>query len=112
MVEADVVRAPAPAAPEEDARSLSGPPSGLTPPRPGEERLVGTVAEHLPTGSYHYLKIQPERGESRWVVTMGGSITEGARVEVQSMGSRRDFYSRRLDRHFAELVFAVVDVVG
>lgn len=94
------------------AATLSGPPTGLTAPAPGEQRLSGTVIEHLPAGSYHYMRIAPEHGEPRWVVTMGGEYHEGAVVEVSNFGARRDFYSRRLDRRFAELVFGMVDVVG
>lgn len=95
-----------------EASTLHGPPTDLIPPEPGDERLVGTVVEHLPTGGYHYMRIAPEQGDSRWVVTMGGEYREGARVEVSSFGARQHFYSRRLDRHFAELVFGMVDVVS
>jgi hypothetical protein len=91
----------------------SGNPLGtLVPPAPGQERLVGVVAEHLPAGGYTYLWVEPEHGERRWVVTMRRDVGAGDRVRVDSLGSRHDFYSRRLDRRFAELVFGVVEIVG
>lgn len=96
-----------------DAGSVPASPlGGLVPPAPGEESLVGVVAEHLPAGGYTYLWIEPEHGDSRWVVTMRRDVGAGDRVRVDSLGSRHDFYSRRLDRRFAELVFGVVEIVG
>jgi hypothetical protein len=94
-------------------RESSGNPLGkLAPPAPGQEQLVGVVAEHLPAGGYTYLWVEPEHGEPRWVVTMRRDVDAGDRVRVDSLGSRHDFYSRRLDRRFAELVFGVVEIVG
>jgi hypothetical protein len=91
---------------------LSGPPTGLVPPAPGQEHLVGVVAQHLPAGGYTYLQVELAQGEPRWVVTMRRDVGTGDRVRVDNLGSRHDFYSRRLDRRFAELVFGVVEVVG
>lgn len=85
---------------------------GLVPPAPGQERLVGVVAEHLPAGGYTYLWVEPEQGPARWVVTMRRDVGQGDRVSVDSLGSRQDFYSRRLDRRFAELTFGVVEIAG
>ena len=95
-----------------EANGSANPLGGLVPPAPGQEQLVGVVAEHLPAGGYTYLWIEPEQGEPRWVVTMQRDVDAGDRVRVDSLGSRHDFYSRRLDRRFAELVFGVVEVVG
>lgn len=95
-----------------EANGSANPLGGLVPPAPGQEQLVGVVAEHLPAGGYTYLWIEPEQGEPRWVVTMRRDVGAGDRVRVDSLGSRHDFYSRRLDRRFAELVFGVVEVVG
>ena len=92
--------------------SAGNPLGGLAPPAAGQERLVGVVAEHLPAGGYTYLRIEPERGPAQWVVTTRRDVGAGDRVSVDSLGSRHDFYSRRLDRRFAELVFGVVEVVG
>ncbi|MCA9709008.1 MAG: hypothetical protein KDK70_24400 [Myxococcales bacterium] len=97
---------------EVGASTLEGPPTELVPLPPGQERMVGTVLEHLATGSYHYLRIAPEQGAPRWVVTMGGEFREGARVEVTGFGAREGFYSRRLDRRFDELTFGMVAELG
>lgn len=93
-------------------KGLDGPPTGLIPPGPDEATLFGTVAELLPAGGYTYLRVEPEHGEPRWVVTLRRGLETGARVEVDNIGSRQDFYSRRLDRSFPELVFGVVRVTG
>lgn len=100
------------AAPPSTAKGLEGPPTDLVPPAPDEATLFGTVAELLPAGGYTYLRVEPERGEPRWVVTLRRGLEPGARVEVDNIGSRHDFYSRRLDRSFPELVFGVVRVTG
>jgi len=97
---------------EAEASDSASPLAGLVPPAPGQEQLMGVVAEHLPAGGYTYLWVEPEHGEARWVVTMRRDVGAGDRVRVDSLGSRHDFYSRRLDRRFAELVFGVVEVVG
>jgi hypothetical protein len=94
------------------AKGAGNPLGELVPPAPGQEPLVGVVAEHLPAGGYTYLWVEPEEGPARWVVTMRRDVGQGDRVRVDSLGSRQDFYSRRLDRRFAELVFGVVEVVG
>jgi hypothetical protein len=95
-----------------EANGSAGPLAGLVPPAPGQEQLVGVVAEHLPAGGYTYLWVEPEQGPARWVVTMRRDVGAGDRVRVDNLGSRQDFYSRRLDRRFAELVFGVVEIVG
>jgi hypothetical protein len=95
-----------------ETKGLGNPLGELVPPKPGQEQLVGVVSEHLPAGGYTYLWVEPERGEPRWVVTMRRDVGAGDRVCVDSLGSRQDFYSRRLDRRFAELVFGVVEIVG
>ena len=106
--------APAPAGDDgsSPAKGAGNPLGELVPPAPGQERLVGVVAEHLPAGGYTYLWVEPEQGPARWVVTMRRDVGQGDRVSVDSLGSRHDFYSRRLDRRFAELVFGVVEIVG
>ncbi len=91
---------------------LSGPPTGLTPPADGEQTFTGTVAARLKAGGYSYLWIARDGGEPRWVVTMARDVLEGARVEVSNFGSREDFYSRRLDRRFSDLIFGMVRVIG
>ncbi|MCH9683336.1 MAG: hypothetical protein K0V04_18010 [Deltaproteobacteria bacterium] len=114
---ANVVPATAPPTPPEpdaavQGERVQGPPSGLIPPAEGRRQLVGVIEERLPAGGYLYLRLQPEDGASQWVVTLGGSAGVGSRVEVDNLGSRRDFHSRRLGRRFDDLVFGVVRVVG
>lgn len=111
-VSADAAVEIPPSKEEPTSGSLAGPPTDLSPPAPGEQRWVGRVIEHLPAGGYHYLRVEPEHGSARWVVTMGGEFAEGSRIEVASLGTRHAFYSRRLDRRFDELLFGMVEVVG
>jgi hypothetical protein len=71
--------------------------------------LEGRVAERLAAGSYTYLALAvPGRAEPRWVVTLGAGEPRGTQVKVRSFGQRSDFYSRRLQRSFSELVFGIV----
>ena len=72
-----------------------------------DREFTGIVRERLPAGTYVYLGVESERG-LRWVATTGSTAALGTHVHVQSMGTRRDFHSRRLDRSFDELVFGVV----
>jgi hypothetical protein len=105
--------APAPAEPRTAAASTasaapSSPLGRLDAPTPGTRELRGVVAERLKAGSYSYLRIEGEDG-SHWVATTGAGAEIGERVVVRSMGTRRDFNSPRLGRHFDELVFGFVD---
>lgn len=77
-------------------------------PRDGERHLEGEVEQVLRAGTYTYLEVREASGRSRWVVTMKRGFRVGSRVEVKNMGTRSDFYSRRLGRTFDELVFGVV----
>lgn len=73
--------------------------------------LRAVVEERLDAGSYSYLALRADDGARLWAVTLGDGAPAGARVAVRSLGMRRDFYSRRLDRSFPELVFAMVRTV-
>ena len=100
---------------ESDARELSGaatqagPPRGLEAMPEDERRLVGTVVERAVAGSYRYLALETE-GQRRWVVVSMGDAQIGEQVEINAFGRQRDFYSRRLQRGFDELLFA--ELVG
>ncbi|HET6584625.1 MAG TPA: hypothetical protein VFG69_14300 [Nannocystaceae bacterium] len=85
----------------------SPPLAGMTPPAAGEEVFDGVVEERLAAGSYTYLAVRTG-GAAKWVATMGDGAALGASVRIESMGTRTDFHSRRLDRTFPELVFGVV----
>ena len=80
----------------------------LEPARSGERRFVGRVDQVLSAGSYTYARVTSEAGGQRWVVTSSRGITPGASVEIENMGTRREFHSKRLGRTFDELVFGIV----
>jgi hypothetical protein len=80
----------------------------LEPARSGEQRFVGRVDQVLSAGSYTYARVTSDAGSQRWVVTSSRGITPGASVEVENMGTRREFHSKRLGRTFDELVFGIV----
>jgi hypothetical protein len=71
------------------------------------EPLAGRVEERVAAGPYTYLDV---RGAERrvWVVTLGRGAPRGASVRVRSLGQQQNFYSRRLQRTFPELVFGLV----
>ncbi len=68
----------------------------------------GVVAERIRTGGYAYLRIDVG-ADSQWVATMGQGRPRGSRVHVASLGARRQFHSRRLDRDFDTMVFGAID---
>jgi len=77
-------------------------------PAAADDRFTAVVAESIAAGGYTYLRVTDERGEERWVATMGRGQPIGTRVHVQSFGSKRDFHSRRTGRTFEHLVFGSV----
>jgi hypothetical protein len=77
-------------------------------PAAGDGRLQGRVEEIARAGSYSYLRVAFSGVDSRWVVTLGSSVEVGDRVSVRTIGTKRNFRSRRLGRTFDELLFAVV----
>lgn len=106
-----------------DAAVSGGPPQNTgaarakAPPFAGEANVKvmtfeGTVAEALPAGGYLYLKVASESGagpaSDRWIATLAKPIAVGDRVRVRSFAERAPFASRRLDREFASVLFAVV----
>lgn len=81
----------------------------LTAPSLAEQTFEGEVREVLPAGPYVYLAIARADGGEAWVTTLKRTAsTIGAHVRVKSFGSRRDFYSKRLDRTFDTLSFGIV----
>jgi hypothetical protein len=92
------------------AAAPKGSPLGeLTPPR-STSAWKGVVETRLAAGSYTYHAVR-DRSGLRWIATTGAGVDVGRPVTVQSWGTRKDFYSRRLDRSFAELEFGRVDAV-
>lgn len=96
-----------PAASVEDAPapSASTAPPETAPIREADKHFTGSVREVLFAGSYVYVEVELEGGETRWVVGTDDPPRVGERVEVSAYGERRDFHSRRLDRDFARLLF-------
>ena len=103
---------PSPAAiePAPVAAKPVSPLAELTPPS-SDAAWAGVVETRLPAGSYTYLAVR-DAAELRWVATTGKGVPEGSPVTVRSYGTRKDFYSRRLDRTFAEIEFGMIEPVG
>ena len=80
---------------------------------PEGRRIVfrGRVLQRLASGSYAYLLIERENGQQSWVVTLASSgfaAPSMAPVRVTAFGFAEHFNSKRLQRDFPELYFAVV----
>ncbi|MDB4985019.1 MAG: hypothetical protein JWN04_197 [Myxococcaceae bacterium] len=77
-----------------------------------ERVLTGRVVQRLVAGSYTYLGVQPaDTRPLQWAVTLGRGQPLGSEVRVRTLGTKSDFYSRRLERSFAELRFGIVSRV-
>lgn len=78
-------------------------------PTSEEGWFEGRVAERLEAGPYLYLAVTDPSGASRWVTTLKTtSANAGDEVTVRSFGVREGFRSKRLDRTFDRLHFAIV----
>ena len=69
------------------------------------------MLQRLASGSYAYLLIQRENGQQSWVVTLASSgfaAPSTAPVRVVAFGFAEHFESKRLQRDFPQLYFAVV----
>lgn len=96
--------------PEPDSRAPGNPLVGIT--SQGDQasergtHLHGRIAERLPAGGYTYLDLVLADGSQHWVVVMADNVPDtGHEVDVVAMGTRTDFYSRRLGRRFDRLTF-------
>ena len=92
---------------ESDAPEHASPP-GMPRVDPPDGNFAGEIRERVGAGSYTYLLVSTADGGREWVVTLGGGVPVGSRVDVINMGVRHDFRSRRLARTFDRLVFAIV----
>jgi hypothetical protein len=74
------------------------------------EHLVfdGSVVERLSAGPYTYLRVASDEGIDRWIVVVGHGEELGTRIGTRSFGARSQFFSKRLDRTFDELHFALI----
>lgn len=68
--------------------------------------LTGTVAEVVPAGSYFYARLVTPSGEPCWLASLGERPPLGRSVFARVLGTRHDFFSRRLGRRFATVHFA------
>jgi len=68
----------------------------------------GIVAERLAAGPYSYLRVTGAGAPDAWIATLGEGAPVGARIAIRSFGARRDFVSRRLNRTFLRVDFALV----
>jgi hypothetical protein len=74
----------------------------------GEQPFVAQVEQKLAAGSYTYLALRSEQQALQWAVMLGSGPLPGTRVSVRSMGHKTNFRSRRLQRTFPDLMFAIV----
>ena len=70
-------------------------------------QLQGQVRQRLDAG-YLYLEIEDAQGTRHWVVSLMKDVAVGADVDASVFGSRQGFWSKRLQRRFDTLGFAVV----
>lgn len=101
-----------------DPRRVANPLAQLVHDAVDRAPITGRVEQRLEAGSYTYLALRVDQagpsaraqsqGEPLWAVTMGQGAPPGAHIVLRSMGHSTDFYSRRLQRTFPELVFGIV----
>jgi hypothetical protein len=92
--------------PERTAASVTGMPEVVR----EESDFSGIVREVHDVG-YSYLRVTREDGEERWVVTLslaGRVFSVDDTVRVKGFGTRQQFFSKRLERAFDHLTFALV----
>jgi hypothetical protein len=87
-------------------------PGGGMPPLPGASgpptRISGDVRQELSAGRYTYYLLKAGDGAERWVVVADRTHRGAKRLTVDGCRSRRDFFSRHLDRRFAVLEFCAI----
>jgi hypothetical protein len=81
----------------------SAPPAFLSTLSPGGPAFGATVVAVLPAGPYRYVDLGP----AGWAVTLA-SGEPGEAVWVRPLGRQPDFWSRRLQRRFDSLLFALL----
>lgn len=87
----------------------SGPPAFLTAAASSSpDPFTGTVAEVLDVPGYTYAHVVDDTGQGRWAVTLGKDLAVGTVVDVRPFGALEDFYSKRADRHFDQMIFAIL----
>jgi hypothetical protein len=79
----------------------------------GRPPFEARVLERLPAGSYTYFHVERANRAREWVVTLASSsavraVRAGARLRVTPIAYSERFESKRLDRVFDHLHFAMV----
>ncbi|NUP04785.1 MAG: hypothetical protein HOW73_01860 [Polyangiaceae bacterium] len=100
-----------PPAPGEEQEAQGNPLASYALPASERMRFTGRVLQRIDTGSYAYLEIEREGGVRAWVVTLAstqGAIGVQSEVRVIAVGYAPHFDSKRLERSFDGLYFAVV----
>jgi hypothetical protein len=76
---------------------------------PAQRRGIdGTVVERIAAGPYAYLRLREGNGREAWLVSLAATTPSAARVHALVLGRAERFHSRRLNRDFQPLLFAVV----
>jgi hypothetical protein len=73
-----------------------------------ESRFTGRVIQRLEAGSYVYLEVERPGSGPTWVVTAEALAPDADRVAVHVVKRVDHFESRRLQRSFSPLGFAIV----
>lgn len=76
---------------------------------PSPVRFSARVEERIDTGPYAYLRVARDGAGETWIVAMKPrAFTAGDRVLVDALGRAEAYRSKRLQRTFDELWFAVL----
>jgi hypothetical protein len=70
--------------------------------------VEGVVVDRKDVG-YVYVEVEDSAGARHWAVTVLSDVAVGDAVVVNSLGSREGFFSKRLERRFDRLHFAVIN---
>jgi hypothetical protein len=73
-----------------------------------DSRFTGRVIQRLDAGSYVYLEVEKPGSGPTWVVTAEALAPDADRVAVHVVKRVEHFESRRLQRSFSPLGFAIV----
>jgi hypothetical protein len=73
-----------------------------------DSRFTGRVIQRLDAGSYVYLEVEKPGSGPTWVVTAEALAPDADRVAVHVVKRVDHFESRRLQRSFSPLGFAIV----
>ena len=88
--------------------SVQNPFAGASAVSGSDTRYVGRVLERLDAGSYVYLRVDKPGSGPSWVVTAEALAPDTEHVRVHVVKRVESFASRRLQRTFSPLGFAIV----